>query len=79
VILIVQSGKIRGRPPRNIFQSHFAKVKAYAGTLPPGINGVEFWTDVAPDANGIPGKPTWSGTANTAWFEIDVVITNSHP
>jgi hypothetical protein len=77
---ILASKKIRGQPPRNYFKSQFPKVKAFDGTLPTQkTTGVEFWTDVPPDANGIPGKPTWSGPANANWHEIDVVITNSNP
>jgi hypothetical protein len=83
VQLIKQSGKIRGQPPRNYFSSPFPKVKAKDGTLPPGTDGVEFWTDTPPDPHGIPGKPTWSAPGNTGanagWYEIDVVITKTQP
>jgi hypothetical protein len=34
--------------------------KLYAGPLPKDVSGFEFETDVAPDAGGVPDKPTWS-------------------
>ena len=37
------------------------KVKAYDGPLPEGRRGIEFTTDLLPDAGGAPGLPTWSG------------------
>jgi hypothetical protein len=30
--------------------------------LPVGKAGIEFTTDVPPDAGGVPGRPTWSGS-----------------
>ena len=76
---IVKSNEIWGQTPRNIFQSSFPKVKAFEGQLPLGTNGVEFWTDVAPDPNGIPGKPTWSGPSSASWHKIPVVVTKAIP
>lgn len=77
--MIKNSSEIWGQSPRNIFNSHIPKVKAYDGFLPSGTNGVEFWTNVAPDVNGIPGKPIWSGIPNAAWHKIPVVVTKSVP
>jgi hypothetical protein len=52
------SGEIWGRPARG---GAFPKVKAYTGPLPPGARGIEFTTDVPPDANCPPHVPTWRG------------------
>lgn len=57
---IMETGELRGRAPRNIFQSDVPKVKAYAGHLPRGVTGFEFETDVEPDSGCVPDKPTWS-------------------
>jgi len=61
---IVKSGELHGRASRNIFQSDFPKVKAYAGHLPQRVRGFEFETEVAPDAGCVPDKPTWSNGPN---------------
>ena len=53
-----QTGEMWGRAPRN---SDIPKVQAWEGPLPEGKQGVEFYTDVAPDTGGAPGRPTWSG------------------
>jgi hypothetical protein len=57
---VVKSGELWGRPPRNFNASDFPKAKAYLGALPKGVVGFEFETEVAPDAGGVPDKPTWS-------------------
>lgn len=62
VRIILQTGEIWGATPRNIFQSDIPKVKAYVGPLPSGTTGIEFETEIAPDAGHVPGKPTWSAT-----------------
>lgn len=53
-----QNGEIRGRPAQG---SDFPKVKAYVGHLPPGRRGIEFTTDIVPDAGCPPAKAYWSG------------------
>jgi hypothetical protein len=57
--MIVKSGELWGRSPRNCNASNFPKAKAYRGPLPDGVVGFEFVTDVAPDKGGVPDKPTW--------------------
>ena len=57
---VVATGELWGRAPRNCFSSETPKAKAYAGPLPHDVSGFEFETDVAPDAGGVPDKPTWS-------------------
>ncbi|HUR83180.1 MAG TPA: hypothetical protein VM733_20655 [Thermoanaerobaculia bacterium] len=59
--LVASTGKVGGRPARNIAAGLFPKVKAYDGPLPAGFTGVEFFTGVAPDAWHVPGCPVWSG------------------
>jgi hypothetical protein len=59
VRLVVTSGELWGRAPRNFNASNFPKAKAYRGPLPAGVLGFEFMTQVAPDKNGHPNQPTW--------------------
>lgn len=47
------------------------KVKAYVGPLPPGVRGVEFETEVAPDFGGPPGQAFWSGPRRGVVVEGD--------
>jgi hypothetical protein len=61
VRMILASGELWGRRPRNYLQSEFPKVKAYKGTLPDGHKGIEFMTDALPDTGSVPYRPTWSG------------------
>lgn len=60
VRLVVASGELWGRPPRNFNRSETPKAKAYRGRLPKDVWGFEFETDVVPDPGGVPDKPTWS-------------------
>src|SRR5205814_1762836 len=55
----VSSGEVWGKKPRFGFER--PKVKAYAGPLPEGVRGIEFYTDVAPDPRCAPCCPLWSG------------------
>lgn len=57
--LVASSGKLAGRPPRNISQSMFPKVKAWIGHLD-DRPGIEFITDVRPDDGSPPGLALWS-------------------
>lgn len=57
----ILSLEIWGRPPRNLYQSHIPKVKAFVGRLPVGKNGIQFTTNVAPDPGTPPGRVSWSG------------------
>lgn len=56
---IAASGQIWGKPRGNIYAGEFAAVKAWDGPLPPGIVGIEFYTDVEPAPWGVPGWPAW--------------------
>lgn len=58
--MIVASGELWGRAPRNCFSSVTPKAKAYRGPLPTDVSGFEFETEVAPDPGGVPRSPTWS-------------------
>lgn len=40
---------------------HGPSVDAYLGPLPPGARGIEFTTDVPPDAGAQPGYARWTG------------------
>jgi hypothetical protein len=53
--LMVNSGRVGGRAPRNIYASPFPKVKAFVGRLPSDRRGIEFTTDVIPDVGNPPG------------------------
>jgi hypothetical protein len=57
--LVASSGKLAGRPPRNISQSMFPKVKAFIGSLGTRT-GIEFTTPIEPDAGCPPGLAYWS-------------------
>ena len=57
--LVASTGKLAGRPPRNILQSPFPKVKAFIGTLG-DRTGIEFITMVQPDEGCPPGQAYWS-------------------
>ena len=74
-----QTGEIWGRPARNVFASEIPKVKAYDGPLPEGAQGVEFWTNTAPDGGSVPGKPTWAGPAGAEFHKLPVVVTKTAP
>ena len=56
--LQVESGEIWGRPRR---YSDIPSVKAYPGPLPPGARGIEFTTEVPPDAQTGPDYVRWTG------------------
>jgi hypothetical protein len=57
--LVELTGKLAGRPPRNILQSMFPKVKAFVGNLE-DRTGIEFTTTVQPDEGCPPGQAYWS-------------------
>jgi hypothetical protein len=58
----IQKKEIWGKVPRNFLASHIPKVKAYTEwRFGEEATGIIFWTNVAPDKGGVPGKPTWSG------------------
>jgi hypothetical protein len=52
------SGELWGFPAQ---YSDIPKVKAFGGSLPEGVRGIEFTTEVEPDRGGHPRQPTWSG------------------
>jgi hypothetical protein len=79
---ICASGQIWGRPPRYIYAGLFPAVKAWNGSLPEGIAGVEFYTNVQPDPGTAPSSPQWTeGHAGVIILEkgelvaIEVVVT----
>ena len=53
---IVESSVLRGHAPQG---SDIPTVQAWPGTIPPGEYGLEFETDVSPDARSPPGVPIW--------------------
>jgi hypothetical protein len=57
----IKNSEIWGRCPHNYYQSDIPKVKAFLGRLPSGEEGIEFETDIAPDAGSPPGTTYWSG------------------
>lgn len=58
---IEESGLLWGEAMRNTFASDIPRVKAYDRQLRDGELGIEFYTDVAPDAGSPPGRAYWSG------------------
>jgi hypothetical protein len=58
--LITSSGMIWGKPRGNYFAGIIPCVKAWDGSLPEGIVGTEFYTDVEPDPWSAPHWPEWS-------------------
>jgi hypothetical protein len=59
--IVAETGFLGGRPPRNIAAGLYPKVKAFEGALPEGRGGIEFFTNVPPDAGHVPKCPVWSG------------------
>ena len=57
--LVERSGRLRGKPRRNIYAGAIPAVKAYSGPLPAGRRGIEFVTTVPPARDGAPGEATW--------------------
>lgn len=57
---VATSGLLWGKPRGNFYAGDFPAVKAWAGRLPAGIVGVEFYTEVEPDLTGAPAWPEWS-------------------
>ena len=73
------SGELWGQPPLG---SHIPKVKAYPGPLPAGAQGIEFVTDVPPDAGSYRGRPEWSGprpgvVVQGGYAKIRVIVTRN--
>ena len=64
------AGEVWGKPSRF---SYIAKVRAYSGPLPAGAKGVEFETDVEPDAGCPPGQAFWSAGNPGVRVDGDVV------
>lgn len=82
---ICSSSQIRGKPRGNFFAGLIPAVKAWDGELPDGIVGVEFFTEVEPDPDGVPGWPEWrEGRPGVRVLErnelvaIDVIVTKRH-
>ena len=59
---VVASGQVWGKPRGNYYLGDIPAVKANIGGLPPGIVGIEFFTDVEPDPEHwcVPGEREWS-------------------
>jgi len=83
---IAASGEIWGKPRSNIYAGDFPAVKAWDGPLPEGIAGTEFYTDIEPDRDGVPGSPSWTeGRPGVVTIErkqlvsIKVVVTRQVP
>ena len=77
--LQVQSQEIWGRPRLG---SDIPQVQSYAGPLPDGQRGIEFYTNVSPDQSLPPGQARWTGprpgvTVKDDFARISVVITKN--
>jgi hypothetical protein len=56
---IKRSGKLKGRAPRNIFESPYPTVQAYVGPLQRDDRGFEFATEISPDPGCPPLRANW--------------------
>ena len=54
------SGLVWGRRRGNIYAGLRPAVKAWNGSLPPNVVGIEFYTNVEPDSGRAPDWPQWS-------------------
>ena len=73
--LISTSDQVWGRPRRNYFAGLVPTVKAWEGSLPEHIVGIEFYTDVEPDPWSVPGWPEWSqGRPGVIILERDELV-----
>jgi hypothetical protein len=72
---MVETGKVGGRPRRNIYSGGPPRVKAFIGPLPPGYSGIEFTTDIPPDRGSPPGEALWAeGTAGVEVLEENELV-----
>jgi hypothetical protein len=55
---ISTSGQIWGKP-RGQYAGDIASVKAWNGSIPPNVVGIEFFTDVQPEPERPPQWPEW--------------------
>jgi hypothetical protein len=77
----IASQEMWGRPSR---YSEIPKVKAYRGALPPNALGIEFITNVEPDAGSPPMMAYWTGGRENVRLEdgiakisVEVTYCNS--
>lgn len=82
---VASSGQVWGRRRQNIYAGYVPAVKAWAGPLPDGIVGFEFFTDVPPDPGQAPAWPQWrEGRSGVIVLEpgelvaIPVILTKRH-
>ena len=60
------SQELWGKPP---YGSEIAKAQAYEGSLPDGMSGIEFRTNIEPDTNTPPGMAYWTAGRDGVRFE----------
>jgi hypothetical protein len=65
-----ESGELWGQVPRYGYLDPV--VQAYDGLLPMGVRGIEFVTDVEPDAGSMPGRADWRGPRDGVVIEDGV-------
>lgn len=73
------SGELWGRAPRTSF---IPAAQAFRGPLPLGARGIEFTTDVPPDAGSPPREAYWRGprigvTVDAEFPQIKFVVTKN--
>ena len=72
---VASSGELHGRPRGNVYAGLIPAVKAWAGPLPHGVIGFEFYTDVEPDPDCAPDWPEWSqGRQGVRILESDAMV-----
>jgi hypothetical protein len=72
---VVASGQLRGRPRGNIYAGLIPAVKAWAGPLPSGVVGYEFYTAIEPDPTSAPHWPEWSeGRPGVQILEVGALV-----
>jgi hypothetical protein len=73
---VASTGELRGRRRGNVYAGLIPAVKAWAGALPAGVIGFEFYTDVEPDPDGAPDWPQWSqGRPGVRILERNELVT----
>jgi hypothetical protein len=82
---VTSSNQVWGRSAGNIYAGLRPAVKAWKGSLPEGVVGFEFYTDVEPDPGHAPDWPRWTeGRPGVLAIEgdelvaISVIVTKRH-
>lgn len=67
-----RTNEIWGRAPR--YNPLWPQVQAYRGSLPEGVEGIEFYTNAEPDRGGQPHEAHWSGNRPDIMIRGDFAV-----